>query len=102
INNGSFKLYNPNCKISSERFIVHRERNYKYYEYTIDGNINIKKTYVDNQIVQETRYDQKGNVESEFNFANKTGVFEIKNPKNQILTRYELKNGVRNGLDRKS
>lgn len=97
-NNGPFKYYYPNGKISSEGFFVNRERNYNYYEYTIDGNIKIKKTYVDNQIVQETRYDQKGNVESEFNFANKTGVFEIKNPKNQILTRYELKNGVRNGL----
>lgn len=94
---GPYQYFYPNGNISSEGFFVDGEQNYFYYNYFIDGTVNSKRLYVDDHIVQEIHYDKNGNVLYDFDFANKTGKFEIRNPQNQLLQTIELKNGIKDG-----
>jgi antitoxin component YwqK of YwqJK toxin-antitoxin module/Tfp pilus assembly protein PilF len=97
-NHGPYQYFYPNGNLSSEGFFVDNERNYYQYVYSIDGKMMAKKTWVEDQLVHEIGYDQKGDVQFEFNYFQKNGKFDLKNSKNQTLYQLELKNGVKNGL----
>lgn len=98
INAGPYQYFFPNGEMKYEGFFVNNEKNYYHYDYYLNGIIKYIYKYVDDQIVEEKRFDNKGNLLYEFDYMDKTGNFELKTSDQKVLKKLELKNGARNGF----
>lgn len=98
VKSGPYQYFFPGQKMEYEGFFVDDEKNYFHYDYYLNGNQKFEYKYVDDQLIEEKRFDNKGNLVYEFSYVGKSGNFEIKSPDNKVLKKMELKNGARNGL----
>lgn len=96
---GPYAYFYPNGNRSVEGFLMDGEKNYFQFHYYINGKIKTENLYIDNFIISSKNYNPDGSQASEFDFANKTGTFEIPLYNGSATQKIELVNGVKNGKE---
>lgn len=97
--NGPYSYYYDNGKISHEGYMVGGEKSFKQYLYAYDGRLTQINEYIDDFLIAKKTFKKDGQIDAEFQYAGKNGVFEMKTNNGLVTSSVELKNGIRNGKE---
>ena len=95
--NGPFKTFYPDGAVSTEGFMEENNVNYYKYTYYQNGTLSSVDKYINNYLVSRKTYNNKGKLENEIDYTNKTGKFSFAFNNGVYTKTYELKNGVVDG-----
>ncbi|WP_140487500.1 toxin-antitoxin system YwqK family antitoxin [Flavobacterium sp. GSA192] len=97
IKSGPYQTFYPDGTLNNEGYFIDENLNYDYKSYWQNGNIYKQSTYIDGAATNTKTYNEKGEIENEFDYKNKTGIFDINLFQGTITRSSQLVNGINNG-----
>ncbi len=97
IKNGPYQTFYPDGALKSEGYFIDNDLNYNYNSYWQNGKISRKSKYIEGIETSTTTYNEKGEIDNDINYKNKTGTFTTNFYNNTITQVSEFVNGKLNG-----
>lgn len=95
--NGPYQNFNPDGSLEYEGYFINDHLNYDYKTYWQNGKLYKHSYYIEGSLTSTKTYNQKGEIENEFDFKNKTGIFTSVLFNGTVNRSIQLINGINNG-----
>ncbi|MFL9832343.1 hypothetical protein ABS764_15935 [Flavobacterium sp. ST-87] len=97
IKHGPYQTNHPDGTLNEEGYYIDGNLNYDYKSYWQNGNIYKHSIYIDGIATNTKIHNEKGELENEFDYKNKTGIFTTNLFHGTITRSFQLANGIFNG-----
>lgn len=96
--NGPYQTFYPDGSLKEEGYFINDNLNSDYNSYWQNGTISRKSKYTDGIETSATTFNEKGEIENEIDYKNKTGKFTHNFHNGTVIQITELVNGKLNGI----